>query len=484
LAIQLKEEFMQRSPRFFCGRFHSAFFGALTVAGVLLADEAMGQRSSRYSPRLGSSAARAKAPSSSNDRDVMDVPTVPKPSLAAPTTADKLDKAPDVELKDGEILVQPGVKLPTAQEVNAGNVLVKEAFKKSETAKNEGDYSEIIALCEEGIKSGATKDNAAYARRLCAWAYNRRGERFAELGSDTEAMKDFAAAITYDGTHWRAIHNRGVSYATLGKAAEALADFTRALQLNRNYANTWFNRAELLVDRGDYGRAAADYAEAIRLSPKEPEFYTGRGRAFARLGRVREAMQDFSASLQLDPENADALVSRAELFLASRDWGRAATDYRDAIQLNDKLGRAYQGAAWIMATCPDERYRNEELAISTAQKALELDGDRDPRYIETLAAAYANAGQYDSAAAILQGHLEKMPEQYVRGAQARIELYKSQKPYRSGPVAQQQAPQVRQQTGTPAYRQPQPGQRQQTQPSQRQRYRQPQQAARDYQPAR
>ena len=68
-----------------------------------------------------------------------------------------------------------------------------------------------------------------------------------------------------------------------------------------------------------------------------------------------------------------------------------------------------------MATCPDERYRNEELALTAAQKALELDGDKDPRYIETLAAAYANAGQYDSAVAILQGHLDKMPQQYLTG---------------------------------------------------------------------
>jgi tetratricopeptide (TPR) repeat protein len=389
------------------------------------------------------------------------------PSVRTPSSTIK--PPVDVDLKDGEILVEEDGKLPTAQEVNPGNVLVKEAFKKSETAKNEGDYSEIIALCEEGIKSGANKENAAYARKLCAWAYNRRGERFAELGNEQEAMKDFASSISFDTANWRAIHNRGVSNATMGKTNEALADFSRALQINRGYANTWFNRAELYSDRGDYNRAVGDYAEAIRLSPKEPSFYNGRGRAFARIGRVREAMTDFNAAIRLDPDNAQARVSRAELYLASRDWGRAATDYRDAIQLDDKLGSAYQGAAWIMATCPDDHYRNEELALSAAQKAMELDGDKDPRYIETLAAAYANAGQYDSAVAILQSHLDKMPKQYVAGAQARIQLYKSERPYRSGPAAQPGQPQ--QQTRAPATRQPQPS-------AQPQRVRQPQQATR------
>ena len=466
-----------------CGR--TAFLSGPFLAAVVgvLADDLNAQTRQRYSPRPSTRAAAPRTADREDKPDVMDLPTAPIPSLNAPTRS---VTTPDVELKEGEILLDGSGKLPTIQEVNAGNVLVKEAFKKSEGAKNEGDYSEIIALCEEGIKSGATRENAAYARKLCAWAYNRRGERFAELGNEQEAMKDFAAAISFDPSHWRAIHNRGVSHATLGRPAEALADFSRALQLNRGYANTWFNRAELQSDRGDFARAIGDYAEAIRLSPKEPEFYTGRGEAYARLGRVREAMQDLSAAIRLDPENAEALVSRAEIYLAGRDWARAASDYRDAIQLDERLGRAYQGAAWIMATCPDEQYRNEELALSTAQKALELDGDKDPRYIETLAAAYANSGQYDSAAAILQGYLNKMPQQYVAGAQARIQLYKSQRPYRAGTVAQQAAPaQQQQQTQTRAqqYRQPY-STRGRQQPVRQQPVRQRDQAARSYEPVR
>jgi tetratricopeptide (TPR) repeat protein len=453
---------------FCCGRRWPTSVALAVITATLFADDAIGQSRQRYAPRSRTPAAARETERGESGPDVTQLPPAPMPSLRAPKS---VIKSPQPDLKDGEILVEEGMKLPAAQEVNAGNVLVKEAFKKSDVAKNEGDYSEIIALCEEGIKSGATRENAAYARKLCAWAYNRRGERFAELGNEQEALKDFSSAISYEASNWRAIHNRGVSNATLGKTNEALADFSRALQINRNYANTWFNRAELLADRGEFVRAATDYGEAIRLSPKETEFYVGRGRAFARIGRVREAMQDFTAAIRLDPENAQALVSRAEVYLASRDWGRAAADYRDAIQLDEKLGSAYQGAAWIMATCPDERYRNEELALSAAQKALELDGDKDPRYIETLAAAYANAGQYDSAVVILQGHLDKMPDQFVPGAQARIQLYKSERPYRSGAAPQAAAPSRQQQTYSPGARQTQPGR-------QRQPGRQPYQANR------
>ncbi len=79
------------------------------------------------------------------------------------------------------------------------------------------------------------------------------------------------------------------------------------------------------------------------------------------------------------------------------------------MKIDDKLGAAYRGAAWIMATCPDERFRNPEAALAAAQKAMEFDGDKDPRYIDTLAAAYAVNGQFDSAGAILEAHMDKIP---------------------------------------------------------------------------
>ncbi len=440
---------------------------AVAAVGFLTAPAADAQQRRPSSRTRPAPTAESRQPASRiAPDDVTQVPTMPQPSLNSrwrqPGQAGQADGgygrnqakggqdlgadgAPDgLELPPSQEkpLGPDGKPLPTAQEVNAGNVLIQEAFKKSESAKDEADLSEIIALCTEGIKNKATKENVTYARRLSAWAYNRRGEHFAEMGNEEEALNDFTGAISFDVNHWRAIHNRGVSYATLGKSKEALADFSRALELNRNYANTWFNRAELRADRGEFGRAITDYTEAIRLSPKEAAFYTGRGRSYQRIGRPREAIEDINMAARLDPNDAKARLSRAELYLSQRDFGRAAADYRDAIKLDPNLGSAYLGAAWIMATCPDERYRNSELALSTAQKAMELDGDKDPRYTETLAAAYANAGQYDSAVAMLQTLLEKSNQQQQASIRGRIDLYKSEKPYRDGmPAPQRQATQ-------------------------------------------
>ncbi len=75
-------------------------------------------------------------------------------------------------------------------------------------------------------------------------------------------------------------------------------------------------------------------------------------------------------------------------------------------RLDHRSGRAYQSAAWFLATCPVDRYRNADLAVQAAEKALELDGETDIKYLDTVAAAYANAGQFDKACQMLARILE------------------------------------------------------------------------------
>jgi tetratricopeptide (TPR) repeat protein len=55
------------------------------------------------------------------------------------------------------------------------------------------------------------------------------------------------------------------------------------------------------------------------------------------------------------------------------------------------------GRAWLRATCPEASIRNGQLAVNDAKKACKLDGWTFASYIDTLAAAYAEAGDFTSA---------------------------------------------------------------------------------------
>ena len=83
----------------------------------------------------------------------------------------------------------------------------------------------------------------------------------------------------------------------------------------------------------------------------------------------------------------------------------------------------------MMATCAEEKYRNGKKAVELAKKALDLEKNPEPEFYETLAAAYAESG--DFAEAVLAGKaLKTPPSKMIRQCARRLELYRDKKPYR------------------------------------------------------
>ena len=72
-------------------------------------------------------------------------------------------------------------------------------------------------------------------------------------------------------------------------------------------------------------------------------------------------------------------------------------DYKEALRLDPKLAFAYNNLAWLQATCPDQRDRDGKDAFLNASKAYELDDGKNWGYVDTLAAAYAENGDFEKA---------------------------------------------------------------------------------------
>jgi tetratricopeptide (TPR) repeat protein len=279
-----------------------------------------------------------------------------------------------------------------------------------------------------------------------SWAHNRRGEVYTEQASaaqqrgetnqaaqlDGRALADFEAAIQLDGARWKSWHNRGVSHAIAGKYEDAIRDFSKAIELNATYANAWFNRGEIRFDLDQITEALRDYTEAIRLNPKDAGAYTSRGHAHFRLERYDEALADYDQAIQLAPRDAVALANRGDAYQSLAQWQQAAADLKRAIDLGPDSSRVLQSAAWLMATCPDAAIRNAKLAVEAAEKSVELAAHPDARHLDTLAAAYANAGRFKEAAAKIKDALRLVSGEEAAPLQRRLELYQQQQPYRQG----------------------------------------------------
>jgi tetratricopeptide (TPR) repeat protein len=349
-----------------------------------------------------------------------------RPAPKAPAAA-RTAQAKPIPPAPAERQFDPNAR-PIAPKLGAPDV--QKAFALTKTAETEEVFTQIIGLCKSGLDKGLDTKMVAYARQLSAWAHNRRGEVRADAGNTQEAFKDFDAAVSLDARQWRAVHNRGVSYAMLGNQSAAIADFTRAIELNPKFANAWFNRGELLYEKRDFASALRDYNQVVKLSPQDAAAFNSRGHALYRLQRYADALADYNKALEIDPSSAAALVNRGDLQSDQGNFADAAKDYRAAIKANPALGRAYQSAAWLMATCPDEKFRNSELAIEAAQKAIEIDGDSDYRYLETLAAAQANAGEFDNAITTQQRAIENAPTAVAQVYKGRVEKFRARQPHR------------------------------------------------------
>ena len=91
---------------------------------------------------------------------------------------------------------------------------------------------------------------------------------------------------------------------------------------------------------------------------------------------------------------------------------------------------ALNGRAWLRATCPDETYRDGAKAIEDATKACELTGWNDLYCLDTLAAAFAEAGQFDKAVECQEKAIELAPDDEKEDLGTRHKLYQERQPYR------------------------------------------------------
>jgi tetratricopeptide (TPR) repeat protein len=324
--------------------------------------------------------------------------------------------------------------------------ILSRTYEATKDATTTDDFHRVVEVCERAIAAAPPERILAYAHELAAWGYNRRGEIYADHAArmfndgqereanelDALALDDFEAALRHDPNKWKAIHNRGVSLALHGKMDEALADFSRVLELAPDFVNSRFNRAEILSERGEFAAAVSDYSEVLKRDPNDQGARLGRASSYLRLQKPAEAEADFQYVLQLSPTNAAAAAGRGEARFVTGRWNEAGEDYRLAIRLDAKYGRAYRNVAWLMATCPEERYRNGELALEAARKAIEIDGRRDWTYLDALAAAEAACGDYAAAQATIREAIELAPPRALTALERRRAQYEAERPFVQG----------------------------------------------------
>jgi tetratricopeptide (TPR) repeat protein len=311
-------------------------------------------------------------------------------------------------------------------------------YRQTQAASQEAEITAIARACAKVIPDTArSRVDRDYAANLFAWALNRRGEmrneqaaQLVEQGQmdqashlDLQAAKDFETAIQYNPHSWRTHHNLGISLAMKGDYVRAVKEFSAAIDLKDDYPNSHFNRAELYFELAQYPQAIEGYTQAIALSQSDPQYYNSRGHCRFLLEQYDEALQDYVRATELGTDSAVYATDLADAYQYLGRWEEAAQAYRTAVAINSKYPRAYQNAAWLMATCPDPKIRNVDLALSAAKKVIELTGQRTPQALDTLAAASAAVGKHGEAVSLQQEALRGAEQQEQLEMSQRLSLY-------------------------------------------------------------
>jgi serine/threonine protein kinase len=123
----------------------------------------------------------------------------------------------------------------------------------------------------------------------------------------------------------------------------------------------------------------------------------------------------------------------ANAYLALQRPSEALPLFEEITQFDPKNIEAFNHLAWLRATCPDKQYRNGQQAIEYATKACQLTNWKNSWYFDTLAAAYAETGDFTNAVEWQKKALDGSDATMADEFRTRLELYKSSQPYREPP---------------------------------------------------
>lgn len=172
---------------------------------------------------------------------------------------------------------------------------------------------------------------------------------------------------------------------------------------------------------------------AIARSPRDPTFYVERAQAYEADGQYETALADLDQAMTLRPDDAKYRYLRGIAYAYAGDDAAARQDFARAEAMDPDSAESYNARAWLMATAPNPQMRDGKKAVESGTRACEMTDWKDPDMLGTLAAAYAEAGDFDDAIKWQQKAVDlTSPTLLVtlNERQARLALYQSRRPWR------------------------------------------------------
>jgi tetratricopeptide (TPR) repeat protein len=237
----------------------------------------------------------------------------------------------------------------------------------------------------------------------------------------------FGAAIILGALAWRAWNQ-----ASFWLNSETLWTHTLAVTSKNDVAEN--NLGIIFLGRGQVDPAISRFQAAVDIRPANAAAHDNLAKAFLQKGRVSDAMVQYRKMLEIQPGNVEAHNILGTVLIQQGRVSEAIEQWREALAIQPENGNAKSNLAWVFATDPEQSFRNGPEAVQLAEQALQLSGGKNPIILRTLAAAYAETGEFSNAIQTAQQGVELANSlgnsRLATELQGNIAIYQEQRPLR------------------------------------------------------
>ena len=341
-------------------------------------------------------------------------------------------------------------------DVNLGGVLydndqidesIAQFRKALEIRPNDGEANTGLGTIL--ISKGKVDEGIAYLQKALeirpdnTLAHYNLSSALFQKGKVDEAIVHLQKVLEFQPNSVEADYDLGCILFQIGRVDEAIAHFKRAVELRPDSADHHYYLGFALLQKGQVDEAISHFQKALEIRPNDGGANAGLGFALLQKGKVDEAISHFQKALELKPDSSDIYYSLGSAFLQKGKMNEAISHFQKALELKPNNPKNHILLAWLLATCPDDSIRNGPKAIELVQQARLVDGE-NPVILGTLAAAYAENGQFPEAVASAQRALQLATAQnnvpVVKALEEQLRFYKAGSPFRDTCLTNASAP--------------------------------------------
>jgi tetratricopeptide (TPR) repeat protein len=268
----------------------------------------------------------------------------------------------------------------------------------------------------------------------CWMAHNNLGNVLLKSGAIDQATAHYRKVLQLLPDDADAHNNLGNALVQQGAPAEAITHYRRALDLRPYDADAENNLGSALVSEGLLDAAIPHFQKALELRSDRADRHTAEihynlGNALLHSRAIDLGVMHYKKAIELSPDYAEAHANLGIAYQLQERFADAISEYEKTLVIAPNSVTPRNNLAALLATCPDLSLRNGPRAIQVAQQAVRLSGGNDPMALRTLAAAFAETGQFAEAVGAAEKALQLAAEQsndsLSNALQRELEIYRT-----------------------------------------------------------